>query len=432
MRKSAAIFIAIAASVFANHSYAQMAAIPEVGELQSKYEEKVRLDVLRPHELVVADLNAKFATALERAQESAQKAGNLEDAFAIKTEKETVLSGKYMPPQDDAKTPASLKTMRSTYRAALARLELDRDKKLRPLKDAYARSLEALMLTMTKGGRLEEAMALKKMREDLLANTDAKGGVSRSGPVATTDPSGKSFTNSLGMKFVPVKGTGVLFCIHETRRQDYAAYVAENPGTDGSWKNQTREGIPVSDQNDHPVVSVNLEDAKKFCSWLSKKEGKRYRLPTDREWSVAVGIGGEEKTTSSTTPEMLNQRVQDIFPWGGDFPPQTKDMAGNYADSSTHEKMPKRPGIETYTDGFATTAPVMSFKSNKMGLYDMGGNAWELVSDWFSTDKLETVMRGGCWHDHERLFFLSSCRVHHPAESRHNDGGFRCVVESDP
>ncbi len=106
MRTSAVIFIAIAAIAFANHSYSQTAAIQEAAELQAKYDEKVRLEVLRPHELVVADLNAKFAAALERVQESAQKAGNLDDAYVIKTEKEAVLSGKYMPPQDEAKTPA--------------------------------------------------------------------------------------------------------------------------------------------------------------------------------------------------------------------------------------------------------------------------------------------------------------------------------------
>lgn len=424
MGKSAAVIMAIAASVFTTCAYSQTASIPEMAELQAKYEAKVGLEVVRPHELAVADLNAKYAAALERAQESAQKAGNLDAAFAIKEEKRAVSSGKLMTQLDDAKAPFSLKSMRATYQGALTRLEVERDKNLLPLKDAYARSLEALTVTLTKSGRLEEAMAVKKMREDLLAS---KGGAG----LPASDPSGKAFTNSLGMKFVNVPGTKVLFCIHETRRQDYEAYVAENPDADVSWKNQMTSGIPLGDKNDHPVLNVNLEDAEKFCSWLSKKEGKRYRLPTDREWSVAVGIGNEETTTPTTTPQMLNQKIQDAFPWGGDFPPQTKDLGGNYADSTTLEKIPKRPVISNYTDGFATTAPVMSLKPNKMGLFDMGGNVWELVSDPYSSETPENVMRGGCWHDHERLFLLSSCRVHHKSGTRHNDTGFRCVVESD-
>lgn len=426
MRKPPRIIIVLAATLLANFSYAQTAPIPEAAEMQVRYEEKVRLDVLRPHELAVADLNAKYAAALERAQDSAQKAGNLDAAIAIKEEKEAVLSGKPILQPDNAKAPASLKSMRATYQAALARLEMDRDKNLLPLKDAYARSLEALTVTLTKGGRLEDAMAVKKMREDLLASKGADG------LAASADPSEKSFTNSLGMKFVKVPGTKVLFCIHETRRQDYEAFFAENPNADTSWKNQMTSGVPVGDRNDHPVVSVNKDDAQAFCSWLSKKEGKQYRLPTDREWSVAVGIGNEETTTPTTTPAMLNQKIQDAFPWGGDFPPQTKDMAGNYADSATLDKMPKRLVIENYTDGFATTAPVMSLRPNKMGLHDMGGNVWEIVSDPYSPDVPEYVMRGGCWHDRERLFLLSSCRVHHKNEGRHNDAGFRCVVEPTP
>jgi len=425
MRKPSEIIFVLALLVTASCATAQTNFLPDVAELQGKYDERVRADVLRPHEAAVADLNAKFAAALERAQDAAQKAGNLDDAFAIKTEREAVLSGKYLMPQDDEKTPASLKTIRATYRASLAKLEAESDKVLRPLKETYARSLETLITSLTRGGRLEEAMTLKKVREDLLASTAATVAA------AKNDLSGKSFTNSLGMKFVQVPGTKVLFCIHETRRQDYEAYAAESPDADVSWKNQMVSGIPLGDKNDHPVLSVNVEDAEKFCSWLSKKEGKRYRLPTDREWSVAVGIGNEEITTPTTTPQMLNQKIQDAFPWGGDFPPRTKDMGGNYADSTTLEKIPKRPVIANYTDGFATTAPVMSLKPNKMGLFDLGGNVWELVSDLYSPETPEYVMRGGCWHDHERLFLLSSCRVHHKSGTRHNDTGFRCVIEAD-
>ena len=428
--KSAAIVIAITAIVFANSSDSQTAAIPEAAELQAKYEEKVRLDVLRPHELVVADLNAKFATALERAQETAQKAGNLDDAVVIKAEKEAALSGKYMPPQDDAKTPASLKTMRSTYRAALARLELDRDKKLRPLKDAYARSLEALMLTMTKGGKLEEAMALKKLREGLLANTDADGGVSQSGPGATIDPSGKSFTNSLGMKFVQVPGTKVLFCIHETRYKDYAAYAADAPDADSAWKNQKTEGFVMDRPEDHPVTRVSWEDAQKFCAWLSKKEGRAYRLPTDQEWSTAVGIGREEKWTKDTTPATVF-RSQTDFPWGDKWPPP--NGAGNYSDQSRKDKAPAKNSqyLDGYDDGFPSTSPVMSFKPNKLGIYDLGGNVWEWCEDWFDSAKSDRVLRGSSATHWERENLLSSFRDRHKPGERLGLG-FRVVTVAAP
>jgi formylglycine-generating enzyme required for sulfatase activity len=239
---------------------------------------------------------------------------------------------------------------------------------------------------------------------------------------------GQPFTNTLGMKFVPVPGTEVFFCIHETRRQDYAAYAAEIPGVDGTWKNQQKEGIPVGDKDDHPVVGMSWEDAQKFCAWLSKKEGKTYRLPTDQEWSFAVGIGNEEKWTKDTTPEMLHGKVTNKFPWGGDFPPKATDQAGNYADTMCKEKFPSMPFIEGYMDNFATTAPVMSFKPNKLGIYDLGGNVWEWCEDWFNALNVEHVLRGGSWGDYGRAFPLSSFRFHGTPGSRRWSCGFRCVL----
>jgi len=235
-------------------------------------------------------------------------------------------------------------------------------------------------------------------------------------------------TNTLGMKFLPVKGTDVLFCIHETRRQDYAAYAAEAPGVNGSWKNQQIDGIPCGDKDDHPVVGVSHEDAQKFCEWLSKKEGKTYRLPTDEEWSIAVGLGRKEKHGKNITPEMLNQKEQTEFPWGGDYPPKTKDQAGNYADESWHEKFPTQPWMEKYSDGFPTTAPVMSFQPNKLGLYDMGGNVWEWVEDWWNAPKVDRVLRGASFAYDDRGHLLASYRTHHAPGSRGHNRGFRVVM----
>jgi formylglycine-generating enzyme len=60
---------------------------------------------------------------------------------------------------------------------------------------------------------------------------------------------------------------------------------------DGSWKDVEYQGHKQGP--DHPVVNVRCEDAR-ACTWLLKKEGKTYRLPTDHEWSLAVEIGDRE------------------------------------------------------------------------------------------------------------------------------------------
>ena len=115
------------------------------------------------------------------------------------------------------------------------------------------------------------------------------------------------------MVFKSVPGTEVSFCIWETRVKDYAAYAAVNTSVDGEWKS------PGFKQEDtHPAVKVSWNDAQAFCVWLTKKEvaagkikvGQRYRLPTDADWSVAVGLGKEVgKTPRNQRRLSVGQRV---------------------------------------------------------------------------------------------------------------------------
>jgi len=236
-------------------------------------------------------------------------------------------------------------------------------------------------------------------------------------PVAKI-PAG-AFTNTLGMVFKPVPGTEVQFCIWETRVKDYAAYAAANEGVDVKWKEPGRfKELEFKQADTHPVVIVSWNDAVAFCEWLTKKElaagkikaGQKYRLPTDAEWSVAVGLGQEQ----GNTPREKQMGIKGMYPWGKEWPPPAG--AGNY-------------GKKLNVDKFDYTAPVGSFAANQHGLHDLGGNVLEWCEDKYIPNQPNRgVLRGASWGDgFGRDGLLSSRRVISPV-SRIIIFGFRCVL----
>lgn len=218
-------------------------------------------------------------------------------------------------------------------------------------------------------------------------------------------------TNSLGMKFAAVPATRVAMCIHETRICDYQAYAAAHPEIDMSWKNSSRNAFKPEDKDQLPVASVSWEDAQGFCKWLSEKEGKTYRLPTDAEWSFAVGLPEETGATPNEKHSMNS-----IFPWHGEYPPKPTD--GNYGI----------PGVE---DGYNTVAPVMKFSPNATGIYDLGGNVWEWCADWHDSSEKERVLRGADYSSSNYPVMYAAYRSHgDPAQERYPIYGFRIVMET--
>jgi len=301
-------------------------------------------------------------------------------------------------------------------------------------------SLEALQKRLTLSQDLDAALLVRKEKERFAAETPPPAGSGAGEPIPLTaqnaaPPTGKAapFVNSLGMKFIPVPGVHALFSIWDTRVKDYAAF-ANGRKIDDSWTKQNRQGVPVSRGPDDPVVGVSWEDAVAFCQWLTKEErdrgmlanGRKYRLPTDEEWSIAAGLTSEK----GETPAEKNGKNSVDFPWGTDFPPR-KANVGNYADSAYHEKFPDARWLEGYSDGYATTSPVGSFAPNVFGLYDMGGNVWQWCDDWFDKDQKQRVQRGVCWSYVYRGALLLSSRSPRLPNARENIGGFRCVL-ADP
>ncbi|MBI3853514.1 MAG: formylglycine-generating enzyme family protein [Verrucomicrobia bacterium] len=115
----------------------------------------------------------------------------------------------------------------------------------------------------------------------------------------------------------------------------------------------------------HPVEPVTWQEAQKFCRWLSAKEGRVYRLPTEAEWEYACKAGTETRLY-----------------WGDAYWDGNKaNVAGLKWDHETW-----------IMDGFEYTAPVGTYPPNPWGLYDMIGNSWEWCSDWFSRYKAEPAV----------------------------------------
>jgi formylglycine-generating enzyme required for sulfatase activity len=212
------------------------------------------------------------------------------------------------------------------------------------------------------------------------------------------------------MKFVPVAGVPGLVSIWETRVRDYQVFVDE---TRREWTRPDFAQTP----ND-PAVNVSWDDAAAFCQWLTARERKtgrltdrqRYRLPTDPEWSVAVGQGIER---GRTPEERLQTAV--VWPWGYAWPPPPD--AGNYA-----------PALET--DSFPNTSPVGSFKPNQNGLFDVGGNVWEWCDDWYNEARVTKSLRGGSFHDRQPKDLLASYRFSATVHLSNDDIGFRVVLEN--
>jgi formylglycine-generating enzyme required for sulfatase activity/tetratricopeptide (TPR) repeat protein len=221
----------------------------------------------------------------------------------------------------------------------------------------------------------------------------------------------RKFVKEAGYQTDSEKGMGCFGFDAATKRMDLSkAY---------SWK---KPGWQVTDE--HSVTNLSWNDAKAFCAWLSKKEGKSYRLPTEAEWEYACRAGTTTRYTFGDDPEELAHH-------------------GNITDASAKKLFPFWTTIKA-DDGHAFTAPVGSYRPNAFGLYDMHGNAAEWCEDWYAfyepgphrdptgpSAGTRRVARGGNWAD-----FPLQCQSAHRNRlepSGYNVGtGLRVVVSLDP
>lgn len=121
-----------------------------------------------------------------------------------------------------------------------------------------------------------------------------------------------------------------------------------------SWKNPNGLNPKLSDIYNNPVTHISWYDALAYAKWAGK------RLPTEAEYEYAMRAG--QKNT--------------MYPWGN-AKINYKALQGNFFQGDF-------PYRNTKDDGFEKVAPVMSFKPNNYGLYDISGNVWEWTMDWYS------------------------------------------------
>ena len=233
---------------------------------------------------------------------------------------------------------------------------------------------------------------------------------------------------------------------HEVTVGQFRAFVetsgyktqAETDGKGGApagvakaWQSRRPEynwRTPSFDQTDeHPAVQLTWNDGTAFCDWLTDKEGVRYTLPTEAQWEYACRAG--------TTTEY----------WVGEDPEQQRDI-GNVTDTSFNEQFSFQGNAVDFDDGHVFTAPVMTYRANPFGIYDMCGNVWEWCSDWWAADSYPTsklsdpvgppsgeerVFRGGSFRKCIFRAYSSSNRSSRTPDFCFADAGFRVVLAID-
>ncbi|MCB1509456.1 MAG: SUMF1/EgtB/PvdO family nonheme iron enzyme [Hyphomicrobiaceae bacterium] len=214
------------------------------------------------------------------------------------------------------------------------------------------------------------------------------------------------------------RGQFAAFVNNTSHKMQGGAYV----WTGSEWKKDPNVSwaSPGFTQDDsHPVVCLNWDDAKAYADWLSKCTDKPYRLLSEAEWEYVARAG-------TTTP----------FWWGSSISTSQANYDGNFTyGSGAKGEYRKR------------TVPVGEFEPNPWGLYQVHGNAWEWCEDvWHDSyngapadgsawltggDKSRRVVRGGSW-DNDPRNLRAAYRDWGTSDGRIDDQGFRLARTLNP
>lgn len=188
-------------------------------------------------------------------------------------------------------------------------------------------------------------------------------------------------------------------------------------GDGADWRHPHGPGSSHMEMQDFPVVHLSWDDAVAYCDW------KGARLPTEAEFEYAAR-GGLEGAKYAWGDELTPGGVHQANLWQGTFPHEDRTL-----------------------DGYGSHGPVKKFPPNGFGLFDMTGNVWEWVQDWYSPDYFsnspfrnpqgprsgrQKVQRGGSWLCSENYCqgYRAAARMQTEPDSGLNNLGFRCAASA--
>ena len=239
--------------------------------------------------------------------------------------------------------------------------------------------------------------------------------------------------------------------VHEVRIRDYMAFrkATGRQGLKGEdydakrfrWK-RGFEPLAADPMTDTvlalPVTCVTYDDAMAFCRWLSKKEGRRYRLPTEVEWEYAARAGGDNEFQESETFDV--RKINGMLGAGRLLQANPEELLFDVQVGAGAQKG-RRDSALAKSKGDADM--LKRYPPNPWGLYHMLGNAQEFVV--VSQDppksevpmpcytmlpgKVNRMLRGGSWLHDKRDCTVFRANYNCPPYSN-TTIGFRVLLES--
>ncbi|KVH58058.1 sulfatase [Burkholderia sp. MSMB1072] len=148
---------------------------------------------------------------------------------------------------------------------------------------------------------------------------------------------------------------------------DYARWWRFLPGAD--WRHPDGPDSTITGKDDYPVVQVSYDDARAYAQWVGK------RLPTEAEWEFAARGGLEQAD----------------YAWGSQLKPAGRLMANIWEGQQPQPF----PVVDARTGKPPAPSPAGTYPANGYGLYDMAGNVWQWVADWYRADAFLLAAESG-------------------------------------